>query len=147
MLSGGIPWWYQVGGRGLNKPLICLRFRVALGLPLGRANNYSNLEVCSHPLTLFAFKANIGPIWNLYIGLRRALSSLYAPIHNSAARNGGSHAGCDFPGRRIGVLRHRYRIRPDLRETLMSGDYILAACVTLGVLGYLVYALIRPERF
>ena len=29
----------------------------------------------------------------------------------------------------------------------MSGDLILAACVTLGVLGYLVYALIRPERF
>jgi len=29
----------------------------------------------------------------------------------------------------------------------MSGDFILAACVTLGLLGYLVYALIRPERF
>jgi len=29
----------------------------------------------------------------------------------------------------------------------MSGDYILAAFVTLGILGYLVYALIRPERF
>jgi K+-transporting ATPase KdpF subunit len=29
----------------------------------------------------------------------------------------------------------------------MSGDYLLAALVTLGLLGYLVYALIRPERF
>ena len=29
----------------------------------------------------------------------------------------------------------------------MSGDFILAACVTLGLLGYLIYALIRPERF
>ncbi len=29
----------------------------------------------------------------------------------------------------------------------MSGDYILAAFVTVGVLGYLIYALIRPERF
>ena len=29
----------------------------------------------------------------------------------------------------------------------MSGDYILAAFVTLGLLGYLVYALIRPEKF
>ncbi len=29
----------------------------------------------------------------------------------------------------------------------MGGDYILAAAVTLGVLAYLVYALIRPERF
>jgi K+-transporting ATPase KdpF subunit len=29
----------------------------------------------------------------------------------------------------------------------MDFDYLLAAGVTLGVLGYLVYALIRPERF
>lgn len=29
----------------------------------------------------------------------------------------------------------------------MSGDYVLAAIVALGLLGYLVYALIRPERF
>ena len=29
----------------------------------------------------------------------------------------------------------------------MSGDYLLAAAVTLGVLGYLVFALVRPERF
>jgi len=29
----------------------------------------------------------------------------------------------------------------------MAMDFILAAVVTLGVLGYLVYALIRPERF
>ena len=29
----------------------------------------------------------------------------------------------------------------------MTLDYILGAAVTLGLLGYLVYALIRPERF
>jgi K+-transporting ATPase KdpF subunit len=29
----------------------------------------------------------------------------------------------------------------------MLFDYALAAAVTLGLLGYLVYALIRPERF
>jgi len=29
----------------------------------------------------------------------------------------------------------------------MDGDLALAACVMLGLLGYLVYALIRPERF
>jgi K+-transporting ATPase KdpF subunit len=29
----------------------------------------------------------------------------------------------------------------------MSGDLVLAACVTIGLLGYLVYALIRPEKF
>lgn len=29
----------------------------------------------------------------------------------------------------------------------MGGEYILAALVTLGVLGYLVFALVRPEKF
>jgi K+-transporting ATPase KdpF subunit len=29
----------------------------------------------------------------------------------------------------------------------MPLDYILGAAVTLGLLAYLVYALIRPERF
>jgi K+-transporting ATPase KdpF subunit len=29
----------------------------------------------------------------------------------------------------------------------MIFDYSLAALVTLGILGYLVYALVRPERF
>lgn len=29
----------------------------------------------------------------------------------------------------------------------MGVDYVLAGIVTLGLLGYLVYALVRPERF
>lgn len=29
----------------------------------------------------------------------------------------------------------------------MDAEYTLAALVTLGVLAYLIYALIRPERF
>jgi K+-transporting ATPase KdpF subunit len=29
----------------------------------------------------------------------------------------------------------------------MSGDYVLAVIVTAGLFIYLVYALIRPERF
>jgi K+-transporting ATPase ATPase F chain len=32
-------------------------------------------------------------------------------------------------------------------EAAMILDYALAALVTLGVLAYLIYALIRPERF
>jgi K+-transporting ATPase ATPase F chain len=34
-----------------------------------------------------------------------------------------------------------------MTESLMIFDYSLAAAVTLGLLVYLVYALIRPERF
>jgi K+-transporting ATPase KdpF subunit len=29
----------------------------------------------------------------------------------------------------------------------MTLDYVLGAIVTVGLLGYLIYALIRPERF
>ena len=29
----------------------------------------------------------------------------------------------------------------------MTLDYVLAAIVVVGLLGYLIYALIRPERF
>ncbi len=29
----------------------------------------------------------------------------------------------------------------------MGGDYVLAALVTAGLLAYLVFALIRPEKF
>ena len=29
----------------------------------------------------------------------------------------------------------------------MTFDYVLGAVVTIGLLGYLIYALIRPERF
>jgi K+-transporting ATPase KdpF subunit len=33
------------------------------------------------------------------------------------------------------------------RSTEMILDYVLATVVTLGILAYLVYALVRPERF
>jgi K+-transporting ATPase ATPase F chain len=33
------------------------------------------------------------------------------------------------------------------KEGGMTVDYVLGAIVTLGLLGYLVYALVRPERF
>ena len=56
-------------------------------------------------------------------------------------------AATAFPLRRTGILRRLCRLHPDLREAVMGGDYLLAAAVTLGLLGYLVYALIRPERF
>jgi K+-transporting ATPase KdpF subunit len=29
----------------------------------------------------------------------------------------------------------------------MTFDYVLGGCVTMGLLVYLVYALLRPERF
>ena len=29
----------------------------------------------------------------------------------------------------------------------MGGDYILAALVVAGLLGYLIFALLRPEKF
>jgi K+-transporting ATPase KdpF subunit len=34
-----------------------------------------------------------------------------------------------------------------VREAVMTFDYSLAAVVSLGLLFYLTYALLRPERF
>ena len=42
---------------------------------------------------------------------------------------------------------YAYRLRPALRRTAMIFDYSLAALVTVGLLVYLTYALLRPERF
>ena len=45
------------------------------------------------------------------------------------------------------VCRLCDRLRLALRRTTMTFDYWLAAVVTAGLLVYLVYALLRPERF
>ena len=42
---------------------------------------------------------------------------------------------------------YTYRLRPALRRTAMIFDYSLAALVTVGLMIYLVYALLRPEQF
>src|SRR5262249_6456369 len=44
------------------------------------------------------------------------------------------------------VDRLRLRLRPALREAVMIFDYSLAAVVTVGLMIYLVYALLKPER-
>jgi K+-transporting ATPase KdpF subunit len=41
----------------------------------------------------------------------------------------------------------RNRLRPSVEANTMSIDYVLGAIVSVGLLVYLVYALIRPEKF
>ena len=45
------------------------------------------------------------------------------------------------------VGRLHDRLRPALRRTAMIFDYSLAALVTAGLMFYLTYALLKPERF
>jgi K+-transporting ATPase KdpF subunit len=45
------------------------------------------------------------------------------------------------------VPRLRISLRPALKEPPMLLDYVLGGIVTAGLLVYLVYALVRPERF
>ena len=51
----------------------------------------------------------------------------------------------------VGELRAARRLRrplrPTVRESAMTFDYTLAAAVTAGLLVYLGWALVRPERF
>ena len=46
--------------------------------------------------------------------------------------------------RRIDRLHHR--LRPTVKGANMIFDYSLAALVTVGLMIYLVYALLRPEQ-
>jgi len=46
-----------------------------------------------------------------------------------------------------GVDRLRLRLRSALRRLTMIFDYSLAALVSAGITIYLVYALLKPERF
>ena len=63
------------------------------------------------------------------------------------AFNVGHHSGGDGPGLLRAIRRLCDRLRLALRRTTMTFDYWLAAPVTAGLLVYLVYALLRPERF
>ena len=44
-------------------------------------------------------------------------------------------------------VAYAYRLRPALRRLAMIFDYSLAGLVTAGLLVYLTYALLRPEKF
>ena len=46
-----------------------------------------------------------------------------------------------------GCDRLHLRLRTAVRERAMIFDYSLAGLVSLGLLFYLTYALLRPERF
>jgi K+-transporting ATPase KdpF subunit len=56
------------------------------------------------------------------------------------------HAGDRFRLVRV-VDQLRLRLRFALKAAAMIFDYSLAGVVTLGLLVYLTYALLRPERF
>jgi K+-transporting ATPase KdpF subunit len=64
---------------------------------------------------------------------------------------GISNVGPHHAGHRIWLLRPscrlRLRVQSALRGIPMIFDYALAGLVTAGLLFYLTYALLRPERF
>jgi K+-transporting ATPase KdpF subunit len=67
--------------------------------------------------------------------------------HNKGARHDGRPDG----GPRAIIVRRRdwlhLRLREAVTEVAMLFDYSLAGLVSLGLLIYLTYALLRPERF
>jgi K+-transporting ATPase KdpF subunit len=69
----------------------------------------------------------------------------------AAARKGAPDVGRRHAGAGAGLLRGggelRLRLRTALRGTIMIFDYSLAGLVSAGLLVYLTYALLRPERF
>jgi K+-transporting ATPase KdpF subunit len=67
------------------------------------------------------------------------------------ASSGAFHDGHHHAGDRRRLLcridRLRLRLRPAVTGSVMIFDYSLAGLVTAGLLVYLVYALLKPERF
>ena len=57
----------------------------------------------------------------------------------------------DHAGNRARLLRPYHRLRHGLRtalkEAMLIFDYALGGLATAFILGYLIYALVRPERF
>ena len=59
-----------------------------------------------------------------------------------------TYARSDFRGRDDRVFRHQHRVHVRLREIVnMQVENVLAGIVAVGLLIYLVVALIRPEIF
>ena len=67
------------------------------------------------------------------------------------AQTGANHAGHSDAGAGCRLLRIGDRLhlclRTAVRERTMIFDYALAGTVSFGLLVYLTYALLRPERF
>jgi K+-transporting ATPase KdpF subunit len=92
-------------------------------------------------------------------GIEFARRLMWRKVFNSRAvmmppkhlATGATHAGHFHAGARSGLLRPdgrlRLRLRTALRRTTMMFDYTLAGLVSAGLLFYLTYALLRPERF
>jgi K+-transporting ATPase KdpF subunit len=92
-------------------------------------------------------RAPLAGLINLKV-LSRARALLCSAKH---APQGASDVGHHHAGRWARLLRAVGRLhdhlRSALRRTAMIFDYSLAALVTAGLLFYLTYALLRPERF
>jgi K+-transporting ATPase KdpF subunit len=71
---------------------------------------------------------------------------------NCAPETGVEHVGYRMPVRNRGFLPHRNSVRRELQSSSrkgspLMGEILLLAAIVTALLGYLVYALLRPEKF
>ena len=70
--------------------------------------------------------------------------------HESRAPQGAFHDGHHYARDRVRPVRRidrlRGRLRPSMTGVAMFFDYSLAGLVTVGLMIYLAYALLRPEQ-
>jgi K+-transporting ATPase KdpF subunit len=57
------------------------------------------------------------------------------------------HAGRCIYHRDSGFFRDRRRLRMGVREVMTSWELVLGGLMAVGLTAYLVYAMLRPEKF
>jgi K+-transporting ATPase KdpF subunit len=78
---------------------------------------------------------------------RKACQLRAAVVSRKEQTDVGPDSGGRCHRRFRGVDRLRLRLRPALKEATMIFDYSLAGLVTVGLMIYLIFALLKPERF
>jgi K+-transporting ATPase KdpF subunit len=102
---------------------------------------------------------NIRRRWHVFAATSRSSVSHLSKIETARGRTLWHRPGCALQGASHDGRHHarpwhrflravdrlRARLRPALKEIAMIFDYSVAGIVTLGLMIYLVYALLRPE--
>ncbi len=68
-------------------------------------------------------------------------------VSGTSGALGISHNGRNFRRHYLRVLYTRDRVRMGVRPTMMTWELIMGSILAAGLTAYLIYAMLRPEKF